>query len=215
MAATDLELIVLVDETGRTVGAAEKWSSHHAHTPLHLGFSCYVFDGEGSLLVTRRAAGKKVWPGVWSNTVCGHPAPAEPLIAAAERRLAYELGMTATDFEVVLPRHLYRAPPFRGVVEHELCPVLVARATGAPRPNPVEVQDHRWMGWDDFVREAGADTEDVWSWWCRNQLRELRGHPTVGAYAAGAPTVPIVRAGAVGGPPRHGRRRGGITGPSR
>ncbi len=185
MTITELELIVLVDETGRAIGAAEKSASHHADTPLHLGFSCYVFDRDGLLLVTRRAAVKKVWPGVWSNTVCGHPAPSEPLVAAAERRLDHELGMSAVDFEVVLPRHLYRAPPFLGVVEHELCPVLVARAASSPRPNRDEVQDHRWMRWDDFVREAEADSGNVWSWWSRNQLRELRTHPAVARYAPG------------------------------
>lgn len=38
------ELIVLVDEDGRPIGTAEKRSSHHGQTPLHLAFSCYVFD---------------------------------------------------------------------------------------------------------------------------------------------------------------------------
>ena len=73
------ELIVLVDEHGQPRGSAEKWSSHHADTPLHLAFSCYVFDDTGAFLATRRALTKDVWPGVWSNTVCGHPAPGESL----------------------------------------------------------------------------------------------------------------------------------------
>ncbi|MEX0789777.1 MAG: NUDIX domain-containing protein, partial [Actinomycetota bacterium] len=67
------ELIVLVDEQGNPTGRAEKSSSHHLDTPLHLAFSCYVFDDRGRLLATRRANSKKVWPGVWTNSVCGHP----------------------------------------------------------------------------------------------------------------------------------------------
>ncbi len=177
------ELIVLVDETGRAIGTAEKWSSHHSHTPLHLAFSCYVFDHSGSFLVTRRAMEKKVWPGVWSNSVCGHPAPKERVVAAIQRRLQYELGMTACDFELVLPQHMYRAPPFAGVVEYEFCPVFVARAESEPRANPIEVADFEWVRWTDFVEAAEQDTSEVYSWWCKNQLKELKGHRLIADYS--------------------------------
>jgi isopentenyl-diphosphate Delta-isomerase len=170
---THAELVVLVDESGAPIGTAEKHAAHHGQTPLHLAFSCYVFDDEGRFLATRRSRGKTVWPGVWSNTVCGHPGPGESFEAAIERRLDYELGMSARAIEVVLPRHRYRAPPFRGIVEHELCPVFVARAVGAPQPNPAEVDDWRWVRWPEFVRAARSDREDAYSWWCKNQLREL------------------------------------------
>lgn len=180
--ATEDELIVLVDEDGLPTGTAEKWSSHHAQTPLHLAFSCYVFDEDGRFLMTRRALGKKVWPGVWSNTVCGHPAPGESHADAIARRLDYELGMTVRDVEVALPDHLYRAPPFQGVVEYEFCPVFFARAAGEPRPNPVEVEGCAWLRWEVFVARALQDPVDRYSWWCKNQLRELQGNALVGRY---------------------------------
>jgi isopentenyl-diphosphate delta-isomerase len=167
------ELIVLADEDGTPIGTAEKVSSHHADTPLHLAFSCYVFDADGRFLATRRSPGKLVWPGVWTNSVCGHPAPGETYADAIERRLGYELGMTAQSIEVVLPTHIYRAPPFRGIVEHEFCPVFTARARTEPRPNPAEVDAYEWMPWEDFVAAARSDTADAFSWWCKNQLREL------------------------------------------
>jgi isopentenyl-diphosphate delta-isomerase len=177
------ELIVLVDGSGRPTGTAQKWSAHHAQTPLHLAFSCYVFDSGGRFLVTRRAFAKKVWPGVWSNTVCGHPAPGESFDDAIARRLGYELGMTAGELEVVLPDHVYRAPPFRGIVEHEFCPVYVARLGSAPEPNPDEVADYAWMAWPQFVARARHDAGETFSWWCKNQLRELVAHPLVERYA--------------------------------
>ena len=177
------ERIVLVDERGRPTGTAEKWSAHNAETPLHLGFSCYVFDAAGFFLATRRAFTKKVWPDVWSNTVCGHPAPGESMLDAITRRLNYELGMKARDIEVVLPDHTYRAPPFRGIVEHEFCPVFVARDASPAQPNPIEIGACAWMDWEDFGRLAQADTDDRFSWWCKNQLRELHGHPLIERYA--------------------------------
>jgi isopentenyl-diphosphate delta-isomerase len=181
--ATDEELIVLVDEDGLPTGTAEKWSSHHASTPLHLAFSCYVFDDDGMFLTTRRALSKKVWPGVWSNTVCGHPAPGESLSDAIARRLDYELGMSVRDVEVVLPDHLYRAPAFQGIVEYEFCPVFLARDASEPRPNAVEIVDYAWVAWEQFASDALHDDADVYSWWCKNQLRELHAHPLLERYA--------------------------------
>jgi isopentenyl-diphosphate delta-isomerase len=167
------ELIVLVNEEGEPIGTAEKLSSHHADTPLHLGVSCYVFDDDGRFLATQRSPAKLVWPGVWTNSVCGHPAPGESFAAAIERRLDYELGMTVKRLEVVLPDYTYRTPPFRGIVEHERCPVFVARAASEPRPNPAEVAEYRWMRWEDFVAAALSDSAGAFSWWCKDQLGEL------------------------------------------
>jgi isopentenyl-diphosphate delta-isomerase len=178
------ELIVLVDGRGQPTGTAEKRSAHHADTPLHLAFSCYVFDAAGRFLATRRSTAKTVWPGVWTNSVCGHPGPGERFEAAIARRLDEELGMSADDVDVVLAHHVYRAPPFRGIVEHEFCPVFVARARSRPRPNPDEVAEHRWVRWEDFVRAAEADAADRFSWWCKNQLGEIAG--PLGASGLGA-----------------------------
>ncbi|HSI79423.1 MAG TPA: isopentenyl-diphosphate Delta-isomerase [Solirubrobacterales bacterium] len=177
------ERVVLVDESGRPIGTAEKPAVHHAETPLHLGFSCYLFDGEGAFLATRRARTKRVWPGVWTNSVCGHPAPGEAFEDAIRRRLRFELGMTAEALAVADPTYSYRAPPFRGIVEHELCPIYVGRAVDQPRPNPAEVEEFRWMSWEDFVRAAESDAADAYSWWCKDQLKRLKADPLIAEYS--------------------------------
>jgi isopentenyl-diphosphate Delta-isomerase len=102
------EMVVLCTSDGQPSGVMPKSQVHHQENPLHLAFSCYLFDFASRFLFTRRAAGKKTWPGVDTNSCCGHPAPSEPLPVAIEHRVRQELGLTITKLKLVLPRFAYR-----------------------------------------------------------------------------------------------------------
>ncbi len=140
-----IDHVVLLDDLGREVGTAPKSSVHGTDTALHLAFSCHVLDDRGRVLVTRRALGKTAWPGVWSNSFCGHPRPAEPVLSAVRRRAEYELGIELFDIELALPLFRYRATDATGIVEYEVCPVYTARTDEEPALNPLEVVDAEWV----------------------------------------------------------------------
>lgn len=186
------ELVVLLDEDGRAVGTADKAGVHHADTPLHLAFSCYLFDGEGNVLVTQRARHKRTFPGVWTNSCCGHPAPGEPLEEAVRRRVEQELGTTVTGLRLVLPRFRYRAEQ-EGVVENEMCPVFVGSAGGPVDPDPDEVGEARWEPWQAF-RAAVLDGTRSVSVWCREQVLQLPADPASAATADPDDLPPAARA---------------------
>lgn len=166
---TTEELVVLVDEHGRPRGTADKNSVHSTETPLHLAFSCHVFDDAGRILVTRRALGKLTWPGVWTNSFCGHPAPGESQEQAVVRRADRELGIRVSSIEPVLPDFRYRAVDASGLVENELCPVFRAIAVDALAPNPEEVAEFAWLELAD-LRRAVAATPFAFSPWLVLQL---------------------------------------------
>lgn len=169
------EVVVLLDPHGVAIGTAPKATVHTSDTPLHLAFSCYVFDAGDRLLVTRRAWSKATFPGVLTNSLCGHPAPGESLPHAVCRRARSELGLTVASDSVrlVLPRFAYRAEQ-DGIVENELCPVFVATvADGIPlAPDPNEVASAEWMPWADY-RDHVLDGSLEVSSWSTEQVSEL------------------------------------------
>ena len=138
------EQVVLVDNDGRALGTRDKASVHTTDTPLHLAFSTHVFNPAGQLLVTRRALSKLTWPGVWTNSFCGHPGPGEPNEDAVRRRAERELGLVVRDLTLRLPDFRYRAVDASGIVEHEICPVYTAVADADPVPAADEVMDWQW-----------------------------------------------------------------------
>ena len=170
---SDEELVVLVDEHGRPAGTAPKQSVHSDQTPLHLAFSCYLFGEDDRLLVTRRSLGKLTWPGVWTNSFCGHPGPDEPVEAAIHRRAGQELGARIRDLQVVAPDFRYRAVDASGVVENELCPVFVAHLAGELSPDREEACEWEWISIDDAA-DAVARAPFAFSPWLVLQLPHVQ-----------------------------------------
>lgn len=168
------EQVVLVDDDGTAVGIAPKATVHSRNTPLHLAFSCHLRDGDGRLLVTRRALTKRTWPGVWTNSFCGHPSPGEDMSSAIARRALDELGVTVTDLRLVLPDFRYRATDASGIVENEVCPVFTAVTLDEIQPDPDEVAEFRWIQEEDL--EVAVSTAPwAFSPWLHLQLVELSG----------------------------------------
>lgn len=173
------ERVVLVDERGTAIGEQAKSAVHHARTPLHLAFSLYLFDNAGRLLMTRRALTKVTWPGVWTNSCCGHPAPGESMADAVDRRLAQETGLQVTGLREVLPDFSYRVQDVSGIWENEICPVFVGTVAGvgptdgvAVAPNPDEVMDWTWVDFAD-VAQSMAAAPFAFSPWAVLQVGQL------------------------------------------
>ena len=166
------ELVILVDEDGTPTGSVEKFAVHTNDTPLHLAFSCHVYNEAGQVLVTRRALGKLTWPGVWTNSFCGHPAPGEGMEDALTRRARIELGITISQIAPLLPDFRYRAVDASGIVENEICPVFRATTTDAVDANPDEVAEWVWVD-PESLSAAVAAAPYAYSPWLVMQTAQL------------------------------------------
>jgi len=162
----DRHVVVLVDESGRPTGTADKVEAHRGQGLLHRAVTCLLFDGDDRLLLARRALGKLLWPGYWDGTVATHPARGEADLDAVRRRVSEELTLAAGDLAVA-GHFVYHAPYDRYWCEREFCTVLLARVTQPPGPVNGQVDDVRWVEssrLDEFLAAAPIAPWFILAW---------------------------------------------------
>lgn len=169
--SSESEELILVDEHDEPAGYLSKAACHDGDGILHRAFSVFLFDDRGRLLLQQRAAGKRLWPGFWSNTCCSHPRRGESLELATERRLKDELNVRAT-IEYVY-QFTYQARYLELGSEHELCHVYVGRIESPVTPNHHEIAAIRYAS----IEEIDADLEhyaERFTPWFRMEWRALK-----------------------------------------
>lgn len=154
--------LILVDASDRETGVLSKEECHQGAGRLHRAFSVFLFNRQGELLLQRRSAAKPLWPLYWSNTCCSHPRQGETVEAAARRRLAEELALTA---ELrFLYKFEYRAEYQQIGTEHELCWVFAGRAAGEPRADATEIAAWRYVTPAALTADMAARPEQYTPW---------------------------------------------------
>jgi len=88
------EILEVVDEANRVIGRATRREIHEKglrHRSVHV----LVFNPRGDLYLQKRSPTKDQHPDHWDTSAAGHSAPGETPLAAAQRELEEELGLTA------------------------------------------------------------------------------------------------------------------------
>ncbi|MER3431360.1 MAG: hypothetical protein C4324_10025 [Blastocatellia bacterium] len=163
--------IVFADDIGRPIGTGDKYEAHNSETKLHLAFSIFIFDSLGCLLLQQRSRGKKTWPGVWSNSCCGHLRLHETAMSAARRRLRQELGIRNVRLFEIIPDFRYRAEK-DGIVENEICPVFIGFYDGELKPARDEVEATEWRNWEEICSAVAANRSEL-SPWAQLEIKAL------------------------------------------
>ncbi|MEI6428817.1 MAG: isopentenyl-diphosphate Delta-isomerase [Pseudanabaena sp. ELA607] len=167
---SSVEYVILVDHHDEPIGVAEKLQAHRQGL-LHRAFSIFVVNGQGQLLLQKRALAKYHSGGLWTNTCCSHPRPQETIAQAATRRLDEEMGIACDLTELF--SFIYQADLDHGLVEYEFDHVLLGYFDGEPKPNPAEAEAWQWIDLDNLQRLIYNNPDDYTYWlrMCLNQFR--------------------------------------------
>ena len=196
------DMLIVVDENDVVVNkiAVSKKHAHsfNANQPrgvAHRAFSFFIFNKNNEMLLTRRAASKITFPGVWTNTACSHPLhgmtpnevdevpaayPNFPGVKhAAIRKLRHELGIDPKyvphdEIQFVSRFHYWAADtktygsetPWG---EHEVDYVLFRHCKDEDPvvlANPEEVDEFRYVSIEG-LKDMFQDPALLWSPWFR------------------------------------------------
>ncbi len=155
------EQVILVDSFDQQIGLMPKMEAHEKGM-LHRAFSVFVMNDKGELLLQQRAFSKYHSPGLWSNTCCSHPRDGEAVLAAAQRRLEEEMGMSC-DLKPIFS-FIYQTVFDNGLTEHEYDHVLVGYSNLQPVLNENEVNASKWVGLDRLAVDLKKNPQDYTAW---------------------------------------------------
>jgi isopentenyl-diphosphate delta-isomerase len=162
------EQIILVDGDDRETGLAPKLEAHRQGW-RHRAISVCVLDGQGRMLLQRRALEKYHSGGLWTNACCTHPRAGEAVEAAARRRLREELGVDCA-LKFVLRTH-YRADVGQGLIEDEVVHLFVGAYEGVVTPDPAEAAGFDWVSQSELRARMAANPER-YTYWFRHYMRQ-------------------------------------------
>lgn len=153
--------VILVNGQDEWIGHADKHAAHSTGT-LHRALSIFIINSRGKILLQQRAANKYHSGGLWSNACCSHPAPGEPTLTAAHRRLREELGIDTALTPIT--RLLYRAEVGEGLIEHEYDHIFEGIWNGEIFPAPEEVSAFMWLTAPDLEKWLREEPETFTAW---------------------------------------------------
>lgn len=164
------ELLDLVDENGNPTGEREDRAIIHAtglrHRTAHL-WLMRKREGQVEILLQKRSADKDSYPNCYDISSAGHIPAGMDFIPSALRELNEELGLTATEEEIVLCGHrrffhhqVFHGKPF---LDHQVSNVYVLVRDVDPASLTLqesEVQCVIWMPLCEVRRHVEASDPD-------------------------------------------------------
>jgi len=158
------EILEIVDKQGQVTGSARRSVLHSDPSLIHRVVHVLVFNNNRDLLIQKRSMNKDVAPGKWDTSVGGHINPGEDPLAAAQREMMEELGITGP-----VPLEFLYTYLFTNHCESELVSSFRCVYDGAIAFNRDEIDEVQWW---NLNRIEGAIGTGVFSSHFEKEMQE-------------------------------------------
>ena len=152
--------LILTDIFDNEIGTMSKSEAHRLGR-LHRAFSVFIVSG-GKMLIQKRHPGKYHSGGLWANACCSHPRSGEALADAGERRTQEELGATCPLKELF--SFVYFSKYADDLFEYEFDHVFLGEYGGALSPDPEEIEELSWVGFDELEQLLVTEPQRFSTW---------------------------------------------------
>ena len=156
------DTLIWVDLNDQEIGYGEKLETHQKNI-LHRAFSVFLYS-DGKILILQREKNKYHSGELWANSCCSHPRKGEELLEAAYRRVKEELGIKDNLHELQEIDSFIYFQSYGNLSEYEFDHVIVGEYSGEIVPNPEEIQDYRWISFDDLEKELLENPQKFSAW---------------------------------------------------
>lgn len=154
--------LIWVDLMDNEVGYGEKLETHQKNI-LHRAFSVFLYSN-GKMLIQQREENKYHSGGLWANSCCSHPRKGEEVLVAADRRMEEELGIPQGTCQLKEIDSFVYFQQYDGLSEYEFDHVIVGEYDGEIKANPEELQDYRWVTYEELEKELMEHPEHFAAW---------------------------------------------------
>jgi isopentenyl-diphosphate delta-isomerase len=154
--------VIKTNYYNQNCGNSEKIYAHQ-NKELHRAFSVFVHDGNGNMLIQKRAKEKYHSGGLWTNACCSHPIT-EDIEIEAKQRMREELGFSC-EIEYV-DDFIYYAEFENGINEFELDSIYVGRCDNfsVVSYDDTEVEEVKWINIDALVDDVCINPSKYTRW---------------------------------------------------
>ena len=152
--------LISVDIFDNPLGIISKEEAHKKGI-LHRAFSVFVYHS-GRMLIQKRAKNKYHSGGLLSNTCCSHPR-GQNLIEEASDRLFEETGVRAKNLKEIFS-FTYFTKFSEELFEYEYDHVLICDYEGAFFPNKDEVEELKWITFNELKKEVLSHPQKFTTW---------------------------------------------------
>ena len=164
--------LIWVDLNDNEIGYGEKLDTH-VRNILHRAFSVFLYSN-GKILIQQREKNKYHSGELWANSCCSHPRQGEEVIEAAHRRMEEELGIKEGTCDLQEIDSFIYFQSYGNLSEYEFDHVIVGEYEGEIIPNPEELQDYRWISYEELEKELMEQPEKFSAWFLIAAPKVLR-----------------------------------------